>query len=306
MVLNKNSCRLLSDVGGTFLKSVVATTDGELIPGSEGEYPMPSLGTRAEIEAALKDAVAYGVAFARKQGLQLVGIGVAIPGPFDYATGIPRMTHKFRNIYGVSLRELFSRQPGVGVDTEIVFMQDVNAALAGEIAQGNAIGYRSAALISLGTGLGFAVSRGQHVLCNEVGGPIEVIFNRIYHDGILEDYASKRGFLRAYNELTGQKNTKLTVADLGRMAKEGDATSRQTFATVGEILAMSLHDLLDQYGVECLLFSGQISKSFCWMERAILSGLRDLPHLTHIGAAAHIGEAAFYGVMTQFDNDSKK
>ena len=73
------------------------------------------------------------------------------------------------------------------------------------------------------------------MLCNPAGGPKVVIFNLPYRDGILEDYASKRGFLRIYGELAGHTDPALTVADLGRMAGEGDARARETFATVGGI-----------------------------------------------------------------------
>lgn len=64
-------------------------------------------------------------------------------------------------------------------------MQDVNAALAGEIARGNAAGYGASALVSLGTGLGFSLSRDGRVLCNPAGGPKVVIFDLPYRDGIL-------------------------------------------------------------------------------------------------------------------------
>ena len=192
----RNSCRLLLDVGGTFLKSAVADAAGQLLSGSEFSCPIRSEGSREEIEGSLAAAVARGAAFAAERGMELAGIGIAIPGPFDYAAGVSRMTHKFRSICGVDLRDVLHAMPGVPADAEIRFMQDVNAALAGEIARGNAAGYGASALVSLGTGLGFALSRDGRVLCNPAGGPKVVIFNLPYRDGILEDYASKRGFLR--------------------------------------------------------------------------------------------------------------
>ena len=279
----RNSCRLLLDVGGTFLKSAVADAAGQLLSGSEFSCPIRSEGSREEIEGSLAAAVARGAAFAAERGMELAGIGIAIPGPFDYAAGVSRMTHKFRSICGVDLRGVLHAMPGVPADAEIRFMQDVNAALAGEIARGNAAGYGASALVSLGTGLGFALSRDGRVLCNPAGGPKVVIFNLPYRDGILEDYASKRGFLRIYGELAGHTDPALTVADLGRMAGEG------------------LRDLLVEHGVECLLLGGQISRSFAYMEAALRDGLRDVAGLTRIAPAEHIGEAAFYGLLAQAD-----
>lgn len=68
--------------------------------------------------------------------------------------------------------------------------------------------------------------------------------------------------------------------------------ARETFATVGGILAAALRDLLVEHGVECLLLGGQISRSFAHMEAALRDGLRDVAGLTRIAPAEHIGEAA--------------
>lgn len=294
-----NSCRLLLDVGGTFLKAAAADADGELLPESEFSSPIPSDGTREEIVEALCGTVARGAAFAAARKMELAGIGIAIPGPFDYRAGIPRMTHKFGSIYGMNLREVLRAVPGVPDGVRIGFMQDVNAALAGEIARGNAAGYGASALVSLGTGLGFALSRGGRVLTNAAGGPHTVIFDRPYGEGILEDYASKRGFLRIYGRLAGKPDCTLTVADLGRMAAAGDARACETFDTVGSILSESLRDVLIGEQIECLLFGGQISRSFVHMERALREGLRQVGCLRRIAPAARIGEAAFYGLLAQ-------
>lgn len=114
MDLKTNSCRLLFDVGGTFLKAVAADSAGGLIPGSEFSCPMPSDGTREAITGALAASVARGAAFAARNGLVLAGIGIAFPGPFDYANGIPRMEHKFRSIYGAFACRPAARASGDG------------------------------------------------------------------------------------------------------------------------------------------------------------------------------------------------
>lgn len=288
--------RLLLDIGGSFVKGAVAVA-GELLHGTAFSRPIRSDGPRAEIEATLRGVVAQGAAFAAARGLRLGGIGVAIPGPFDYAAGVSLMRHKFGSIRGVGLREVLLGAEGMQQDAAVHFMQDVNAALAGEIARGNAAGYKTAALVTLGTGLGFALSRGGAVLANSKGGPHTVIFDRPYRDGILEDYASKRGFLRIYAELSHRNDPTLTVADLGGMADGGDPLARRTFATIGEILAGSLRGLIEAHGIECLLFGGQIARSFAWMEPALRAGLAGSGSLRQIAPMRHIGEAAFYGLL---------
>ena len=46
MVSRMNDCQLLFDVGGTFLKAVIADSDRKLIEDAEYEVLMPSSGSR--------------------------------------------------------------------------------------------------------------------------------------------------------------------------------------------------------------------------------------------------------------------
>lgn len=303
MDLKTNSCRLLFDVGGTFLKAVAADSAGGLIPGSEFSCPMPSDGTREAITGALAASVARGAAFAARNGLVLAGIGIAFPGPFDYVNGIPRMEHKFRSIYGLSLADLLHGLPETGPGMPVRFMHDVNAAMLGEMTWGNARDAANAALVTLGTGLGFACCLGREVQYSPTGSPRLAIYNCPYRDGILEDYVSKRGFLRIYAELAGSADPALTVADLGRMASEGDPAAKETFAEAGRILAGGIRGLLEEQKIECLLMGGQISRSFALLEPALREGLQGVGSLRTIAPAAHIGHAAFYGLLAQLDAD---
>ena len=101
-----NNGKLLFDVGGTFLKAVIADGNGRFVPDTEYSVPMPLDGPREEIEQALVAAVARGLRSAADRGLRIGCTGIAFPGPFDFGLGIPLMTHKFRNIYGISLLDL--------------------------------------------------------------------------------------------------------------------------------------------------------------------------------------------------------
>ena len=128
----RNSCRLLLDVGGTFLKSAVADAAGQLLSGSEFSCPIRSEGSREEIEGSLAAAVARGAAFAAERGMELAGIGIAIPGPFDYAAGVSRMTHKFRSICGVDLRGAEGTPIKAMADGKVVIAQFLKGADSGE------------------------------------------------------------------------------------------------------------------------------------------------------------------------------
>ena len=299
-----NRCFLLLDVGGTFVKSVVATLQGELLPNTETSVPINSNGTREEIEHSLATVVANGRAIAEYNGYLLAGVGIAFPGPFDYNTGISYMTHKFAALENVSVKDFFHSLLDIGEDMPVVFMHDVTAAVLGEQHFGAAKGYKNVAVVTLGTGLGFAHTIDGEIQYSNFGSPSVSIYNRPYLDGVLEDFASKRGFLRAYAEVRGEENpSNLTVAMIGGMCAHGDEQALESFRRVGEILATELKPLLEEFSIECLLFGGQISRSFCYIEPVIAKLKDEVPSLKHVSTMANLSTAAPLGLLSKLRSE---
>ncbi len=293
-------CFLLLDVGGTFVKSVVATLDGELLPDTECSVPIDSNGSREEIESSFASVVKSGNTIAEYHGYKLAGIGIAFPGPFDYNTGISYMTHKFAALEKLSVKDFFHSLPEIGADMPVVFMHDVTAAVAGELSFGAAQGYKNVAVVTLGTGLGFSHTQNGEIQFSSLGSPAISIYNQPYRDGNLEDYASKRGFLRSYAKVRGIENPdNLTVAMIGGMCKDGDKEALQSFYNVGEILATELKPLLEEFNIECLLFGGQISRSFAYFEPALRHLVDAVPSLKHISPMKNLSTAAPLGLLSK-------
>lgn len=255
--------KLLLDVGGTFIKC----SDGR-------EIPVDSAGTREQIAGALKE----GVGDAEE-------VAVAIPGPFDYKNGIFLMQHKFAAVYGEHFADLTCS------GARFRFIHDVNAMLLGEMVSGAGSAYRRVALVTLGTGLGFSMSIDGEILKSDSGSPKVSVWNLPWKDGILEDYASKRGFLRGFEGVS--------VKDLADRARNGDAAAAARFRDVGSTLAAALTPILAQWGIECLLFGGQISRSFDLFGPAVIAGCEEntLP-LKHIGPVSDISNATFNGLKS--------
>ena len=283
---------LLLDVGGTFIKCAGGR-----------EIPISSEGCREDISAAFSEAVspfcdealrAERTGTDCRKGAQRYGIAVAIPGPFDYRKGIFLMKHKFAAVFGETFRDV----AGIPDNVELRFMHDVNGMLAGEMTCGNGRGYSRVALVSLGTGLGFAMSIDGHILKKETGSPLVSIFNRPYRDGILEDYASKRGFLRAFERLGGTGAG--TVKDIAGLAAVGDGNALATFREIGAIIGEAISPILEEYRIECLLFGGQISRSFHFMEKALYESLCDVEGLECISQISDFGNATFNGLRSLF------
>jgi glucokinase len=170
--------------------------------------------------------------------------------------------------------------------------------LIGELWKGNAMGFDNAAVVTLGTGLGFAIAEKRMVLCNEIGGPFITIYNRPYLDGILEDYTAKRAFLEIYHQSKEEEPSgNLTVKDIGSMADEGDGISKQVFLRVGETLANALEEIIVTRKIQCLLFGGQISRSFHHMRPALEKGFSNTKCLEKISAVSAIDSAALSGAI---------
>ncbi len=259
------------DVGGTFIKC----SDGRLIP-------VPSNGSKDAISLALKEAIGplYG----------LKGVGVAIPGPFNYSDGIFLMKHKFQSVYGLSFRDL----SGLREEIELKFHHDVNALLLGAIRQ---LGLEkgNTAVVTLGTGLGFAYALEGKIRYNEMGSPARSLWNIPLCDGgILEDRVSARGILSAYNNMTGDNSQ--SVLSIAERAFKGEEAASKVFQDLGEELGAALKGIIDELGIETLLLGGQISKSMSLFEgplRDRLSGISILP----------VPEGAvFEGLSTLFKN----
>ena len=166
--------------------------------------------------------------------------------------------------------------------------------LAGEMFCGNGRGYSRVALVALGTGLGFAMSIDGHILKKATGSPLVSIFGLPYRDGILEDYASKRGFLCTFQALGGQGAT--TVKDIAEFASGGDKAALETFRSIGSTIARTISPILKEYGIECLLFGGQISRSFRFLESALREGLSGVESLVDISQVSDFDNATFNGL----------
>lgn len=231
----KTTPRKLSlDVGGTFIKC----SDGRKVP-------VNSDGNRDEISAAFREAVGP------VEGLEAVG--VCIPGPFDYRVGVFRMKHKYAAVYGLSFREL----AGIPETVRMHFIHDVNAPLQGLLSLRPELRQGRVALVTLGTGLGFSYAIDGVIQMNENLGPALSLYNRPFRDGVLEDYVSRRGLLKAYGKpLEGD------VKEMSDRARAGEEEALAAFRGAGAAFAEGAGDLLRELGIHTVYFGGQIAKSF--------------------------------------------
>ena len=179
-------------------------------------------------------------------------IGIAMPGPFDYDKGICLMKgqEKYDALYGMNVRTILSERLGIP-GSDIIFINDAEAFLRGELASGAAAAYDKAIGITLGTGLGSTSN------CNGEVVDMNLAFYP-FLDSIAEEYISTRWFLKRYKELTGKeiKNVEALI--------DGDDQDIKVaiFKEFGENLALFLNDFIEQEQATVVVIGGNIAKAW--------------------------------------------
>ncbi|RYE53485.1 MAG: ROK family protein [Sphingobacteriales bacterium] len=187
-----------------------------------------------------------------KDGEERIRIGIAMPGPFDYEKGISLMKgqEKYDALYGMNIRTILSDRLGIPGD-DIIFINDAEAFLRGELASGAAADFDRAIGITLGTGLGSTSNcHGEVVDMNLAFYP--------FLDSIAEEYISTRWFLKRYKELTGKeiKNVELFLST------ECAETKAQIFDEFATNLASFLNDFIADQKPQILVVGGNIAKTW--------------------------------------------
>lgn len=274
---------LAVDAGGTSHKSALIGRDGAVVPESRYRHGACADGSVTEILEVYRSIIEHGARLADRLGMEIAGVGVATPGPFDYRRGASLMRHKYRAVYDLPLREELVRRRILPAGMPIVFVQDVHAFLGGERWAGAITGIADAVALTLGTGLGFGVMADGRILDNGSGGPHAVVYDRACGPGILEDRVSRRGIISAYRarreeaveapdaqDIAGRGSSPpdgsepdIDVHDIAARAVElHDRAALEVFSETGTILAVELGVLIAGYRPERIVFGGMISRSF--------------------------------------------
>lgn len=252
MAVNLEKSVLVYDVGGSHVSTAACFAEGyRLGPVVTGHHHdcrnaedfvglLHSLGERATTGAA-------GV----------LGAGLAMPGPFDYATGVSWMRHKLSYLYGIDLREALAKRFG-WQPRQVHFVNDAAAFLLGEIGAGAARGVPRAVGITLGTGIGSAFAVDDRIVTGGSGVPGGgEIWNLPFKDRTVEDFLSTRAIQQAYRERTGRD---CEVSDIAANADD-DPAAIEVFTEFGCNLGLALCNLLSQFAPDVVVLGGGISRS---------------------------------------------
>jgi glucokinase len=300
--MKTNLCVFACDMGGTYIKAACIPEDGNMTTPMR-MIPSKSDGPLEAIIQCWKEIFEVLLEDAFKINLNLAGIGISTPGPFDYKHKTSLMRHKFSSIYGINLEEVIRKEINLP-DVPLLFFQDANSFLAGEQRFGSARNVQNCACVTLGTGLGFAVMANGQFLTNGRDACYIALYRQPWGEGILEDVISGRGICDTYRELSG-KDEKISAKDVGQRAKRGDKPAIEVFRRFGEALGRGIAFHLIHTYSELLVVGGQISKDFPLFEESLAKALAKDGYTGSVRIALHPEDAALYGAAAGIFNHQK-
>lgn len=278
------------DIGGSHITvGLIDMNEVKLIKSSVIRRRLDSNGSADEILSIWISTIKEVLS---KSPIPVDQIGFAMPGPFDYEQGICLIKgfNKYESLYGMNIKQLLSEALTVNADN-IRFRNDAEAFLAGELYGGSAKGYRDAIGITLGTGLGSAVSH------NGITNDAELSVT-VYGGQIIEELVSTRGLQRIYFELSGKK-----VKDAKELAGlvERDKHAFNSFALFGEHLTWFLEKFIKAESPDVLVVGGNIANAWnLFMNRVITNLEETVSKMPVIVRAVLAEDAALIGGACSF------
>lgn len=273
------------EVGGSHVCAAWVDTVHWAANGELFQAPLNASGPAAEIIETIAGCAD------RLGDLANRPLSVAMPGPFDYATGIGRFRDvgKFDALDGVTVGARLHDILG-GKPSEIVFINDAAAFGLGEWIAGAAAGHRRAVALTLGTGIGsafiadgVAVSEGAQV-------PPHGFVHLLKPGGTpLEERVSTRAIVQAYG---GRARGAIDVI---RAAREGDRRAAHVLDDAFGFLGSELAPWVRAFAAEVIVVGGNIAAAWDDVEprlsRGLVSGGAHVP----VRPAAHADTAALVG-----------
>lgn len=282
------SCGIINVENGTILKNSLISVK---VSNSESKEILLSVWTQAILNCKKNVPV----------NSEFLGIGIAIPGPFDYEKGIglyDNSNQKFVDLKNVNVKEALSESLALE-PSKIRFVNDATAFSLGSYWYGSGKGSKQMVAITLGTGFGSSfISNG---LAIEEGITVPengYLWDEPFKNGIADDYFSTRWFVNSFNEISEEKVT--GVKRIAELVKEGDEKAITLFNEFGINLADCLAEHLKNFNADVVVMGGNIAEAFELFKPSLYKKLKErgseIPFKVSIlkESAAMLGSATLF------------
>ena len=225
-----------------------------------------TLGPSMSARDALKRASALleeAMAEVGAQMSEVVGIGMGLPAPIDSRTGEVGAVSILPGWVGVPATQLASEHFGRRVEVD----NDANLGVLAEHMWGAGQGCDNLAFLKLADGVGAGLFidgrlyRGRNGTAGEIGHTTFDEFGavcRCGNRGCLETIVAARAVVELLEPRFG---TQLTIADIVRMAQDGDTACSRVLADTGRQAGVAVASLCNLFNPERILIGGELAQA---------------------------------------------
>jgi predicted NBD/HSP70 family sugar kinase len=264
---------LVADVGATAFRAALCDLAGEIIEQSAQRMdvargPEVVLGAVSGRFAELLDRAG------RARG-EVLGIGLSLPGPVDFASGRVVSPPIMTGWDGYDIRGWFAAD----YDAPVLVDKDANAMVAGEHHE-HFGSVDDMMMLKVGTGVGSGLISGGrihrgadgaagdigHIQLTETSDPPEC---RCGNLGCVEAYAGGWALIR---DLSATQPDVRTVDDVVSVIRSGDITAQRLVRRAGRILGHALADAVNLFNPRIVLIGGQLVHA----DELLLAGIREV------------------------------
>lgn len=248
-----------ADIGGSHICCAAVDIDQHiLIPQTASDVKINNQGSAEEILNGWAQAIEETI---QKVKGDIIGIGFAMPGPFNYAKGIAMFerVQKYESLYGISVTDELSRR--LSAKVPLRYINDATAFAIAEAWMGEGKNFRNLLALTLGTGFGSAfVKEAIPVLEGDTVPRMGCLYHIPYEDGIADDPFSTRWFVNTYKQETGKTVDGVkTIAD---EARQGHRFAKGLFEMYGTKLGNFLPPWLKKFSADGIVLGGNVSGAF--------------------------------------------
>lgn len=290
------------DIGGSHISSVVVDVNsGEMLKDSLAEVEVDNQAAADEILD--KWAAAISESIMSIDRTQLIGIGLAMPGPFDYKNGVALLKNvaKYDSLYGINVGDELKKRLDLSTEFPFRYSNDALSFAVGECWVSKASNYKNVVAITLGTGFGSAfLSNGVPVIEGDRVPESGYVYHIPYENGIADDYFSTRWFLGEYKKRTG-----IVCSGVKEIADRvgNDEAAKALFDDFGSSLAGFLVPVLANFNADCLVIGGNISRAYPLFSAAFLRVLNEREINIEIMISKLMESAAMVGSARLLDDE---
>ena len=249
--LSSNSLHLGIDLGGSSIKAVAVTTEGDLLE----QRSIPFEDRDRQWAHRIRDLV---FEFRQTRGWP-VSLGLSAPGLASReGRSIAHMPGRLIGLEGLDwARFLESPHP-------IPVLNDAHAALLGEAWVGAARGLRNVFMLTLGTGVGGAAMVDGHLLCGHLGRAGHLGHITLDQQAPLDDVGTPGSLEMAIGNKTVSARSQgryTSTEALVRDARGGDRQARDLWRASVASLAVGINSLINVLDPEAIILGGGIAKA---------------------------------------------